>query len=85
MHRYERDVGQAAPQVLACLTPQESAVTRLVIAGRSNREIGDALVLSTKTVAYHLGHVYSKLGVRSRSQLIAANFSTTPNLSCRRK
>ncbi|HEY5980450.1 MAG TPA: AAA family ATPase [Microlunatus sp.] len=60
-----------APSPLTCLTPQEEAVTRLVADGRSNKEIADVLVLSPKTVAYHLGHVYAKLGVRSRSQLQA--------------
>ena len=53
------------------LTPQELAVARLVAAGRQNREIADELVLSVKTVTYHLGHVYAKLGVRSRTELAA--------------
>ena len=56
----------------AGLTPQEGAVARLVTEGRSNKEIAEVLVLSPKTVAYHLGHVYAKLGVRSRSQLLAS-------------
>jgi DNA-binding CsgD family transcriptional regulator/predicted negative regulator of RcsB-dependent stress response len=63
---------EAAPQnLLSGLTPQEEAVARLVADGRSNKEIAEALVLSPKTVAYHLGHVYAKVGVRSRSQLLA--------------
>ncbi len=53
------------------LTPQEEAVARLVADGRSNKEIAEVLVLSPKTVAYHLSHVYAKIGVRSRSQLLA--------------
>jgi DNA-binding CsgD family transcriptional regulator len=53
------------------LTPQERAVARLIGAGRTNREAADQLVLSVKTVGYHLGHVYAKLGVRSRSELAA--------------
>ena len=65
----ESDV--APPSPLTCLTPQEEAVARLVADGRSNKEIADVLVISPKTVAYHLGHVYAKLGVRSRSQLLA--------------
>ena len=55
----------------ATLTPQELAVARLVVAGRRNQEIADELVLSVKTVGYHLGHVYTKLGVRSRTELAA--------------
>lgn len=58
------------------LTPQELAVARLVTAGRSNREIAAELVVSPKTVEYHLGHVYDKLGVRSRTQLAARLAST---------
>ena len=59
------------PNPLPGLTPQEEAVARLVADGRSNKEIADVLVLSPKTVAYHLSHVFVKLGVRSRSQLLA--------------
>ena len=55
----------------ARLTPQELAVARLVAAGRRNQEIADELVLSVKTVGYHLGHVYAKLGVGSRTELAA--------------
>jgi DNA-binding CsgD family transcriptional regulator len=55
----------------AGLTPQEQAVTRLVCAGRSNREVAAELVISVKTVGYHLGNAYTKLGVSSRTQLAA--------------
>ncbi|MDA0164410.1 LuxR C-terminal-related transcriptional regulator [Solirubrobacter ginsenosidimutans] len=53
------------------LTPQEVAVTRLVVSGMSNREVSVELMLSTKTVEFHLSNVYTKLGVRSRSELRA--------------
>lgn len=62
------------------LTPQELAVVRLVVAGRSNREIAAELVVSPKTVEYHLGHVYGKLGVRSRTQLTARLAAPAPRL-----
>ena len=52
------------------LTPQEAEVARLVAAGRSNREVAAELFITTKTVEFHLGHVYRKLGVRSRTQLV---------------
>jgi DNA-binding NarL/FixJ family response regulator len=55
----------------AVLTPQEQAVTRPVCAGRSNREVATELVISVKTVGYHLGNAYIKLGVNSRTQLAA--------------
>jgi len=51
------------------LTPQELQVALVVAQGRTNREAGAALFLSPKTIEYHLGRVYRKLGVRSRSQL----------------
>jgi DNA-binding CsgD family transcriptional regulator len=51
------------------LTPQELAVANLVTRGMSNREVASELVVSVKTVEYHLGHVYAKVGVRSRSEL----------------
>jgi DNA-binding CsgD family transcriptional regulator len=53
------------------LTPQEIAVSRLVRKGLSNREIASELFLSTKTVEFHLSHVFLKLGITSRTQLVA--------------
>jgi len=53
------------------LTPQELAVARLVAVGRTNREVAAELVVSPKTVEYHLAHVYVKTGVRSRTELAA--------------
>lgn len=54
---------------LADLTAQELRVARLVAFGMSNRETAAELYLSPKTVEYHLGHAYAKLGVRTRHQL----------------
>lgn len=53
------------------LTPQEIAVTRLVVSGMTNREVSAELMLSTKTVEFHLSNIYTKLGVRTRSELRA--------------
>ena len=53
------------------LTPQELAVARLVVSGMTNREVSEQLMVSTKTVEFHLSHVYTKLGVRTRSELRA--------------
>jgi DNA-binding CsgD family transcriptional regulator len=52
------------------LTPQEVSVARLVATGRTNRQVADELVVSIKTVEYHLGNVYGKLGIRSRQELV---------------
>jgi DNA-binding CsgD family transcriptional regulator len=51
------------------LTAQELRVARLVAAGMSNREAAARLFLSPKTIEYHLGNAYTKLGVRTRHQL----------------
>jgi DNA-binding NarL/FixJ family response regulator len=51
------------------LTPQELAVARLVAGGLTNQQVARELVVSVKTVEYHLSHVYAKLGVNSRLHL----------------
>jgi DNA-binding CsgD family transcriptional regulator len=51
------------------LTPTEARVAELAAGGLSNKEIAEALFVSVHTVESHLSHAYSKLGVRSRSQL----------------
>jgi DNA-binding CsgD family transcriptional regulator len=51
------------------LTPAERRVAVLVAEGRTNREVAAALVLGERTVETHLSHVYSKLGIRSRTEL----------------
>lgn len=56
------------------LTPQEERVARSLLRGMTNREIARALHVSENTVEWHLRHVYEKVGVRSRSQLIARFF-----------
>ncbi|MFO7572882.1 MAG: LuxR C-terminal-related transcriptional regulator [Gaiellaceae bacterium] len=52
------------------LTTQELAVVKLVVAGATNREAAATLFVSPKTVEFHLGNVYRKLAVRSRSELV---------------
>ena len=53
------------------LTPQERTIATLVCQGLTNQEVAQQLVLSVKTVSYHLGNVYAKLGVHSRTRLAA--------------
>ena len=52
------------------LTPQEAAVARLARAGRTNREIAQQLHLSINTVETHMRHVFRKLGIERRWQLL---------------
>jgi DNA-binding CsgD family transcriptional regulator len=51
------------------LTLQELQVALKVAVGATNREVATALFLSPKTIEAHLGRVYSKLGLRSRTEL----------------
>jgi len=51
------------------LTAQEAQVARLAREGLSNPEIGARLFISPRTAQYHLSHVFTKLGISSRSQL----------------
>ncbi|WP_427918351.1 helix-turn-helix transcriptional regulator [Streptomyces sp. cg40] len=60
------------------LTAQEQAVAQLVASGATNKQAALELFISVKTVQYHLTHIYSKLGIRSRSEL-AAGFREAPD------
>ena len=78
LERAERELGACGLKPLRRsareqpgLTPQEQAVARLVAMGRTNRQVADELLLSTKTVEVHLTRIYAKLGITSRSQLAA--------------
>lgn len=51
------------------LTPRELQIALLLADGRTTRETAAALFMSPKTVEYHLRHVYTKLGIDSRSAL----------------
>jgi DNA-binding CsgD family transcriptional regulator len=60
------------------LTSRELAVARRAAAGMSNRDIASEMLISVKTVQFHIGNIYSKLGVRSRVQLAARLSSIQP-------
>jgi DNA-binding CsgD family transcriptional regulator len=63
--------GAEPTPVLPGLTRAEQAVARLVAAGRSNRQTAAELYVSVKTVEFHLGHIFDKLGIRSRKDLVS--------------
>jgi DNA-binding CsgD family transcriptional regulator len=60
------------PEAREQLTPQELQIAQLAAEGLSNREIGQQLYISHRTVGYHLHRIFPKLGITSRAQLHAA-------------
>ncbi len=62
--RLRRDVGEAG-----ALTAQELQIVQMAAAGMTNREIGQRLYLSHRTIGSHLYRAFPKLGIVARSQL----------------
>jgi len=56
------------------LSPRERQILALLAEGRTQGQIATALVISSKTVATHIQHILSKLGVQSRAQAVAVAF-----------
>nr|MDT0663163.1 helix-turn-helix transcriptional regulator [Micromonospora sp. DSM 115978] len=67
-----RDAGRGG------LSEREIEVARLVLAGRTHREIGSQLYVSPKTVEHHVARIRAKLGAGSRAEMIAALRSHLP-------
>jgi DNA-binding CsgD family transcriptional regulator len=65
----ERDSATSTATPESLMTAQEMQIARLAAQGLSNREIGQRLYLSPRTVGSHLYRIFPKLGIRSRSQL----------------
>jgi DNA-binding CsgD family transcriptional regulator len=57
------------PEAWTELSPQELQIAQLAAEGLSNREIGERLYLSHRTVSTHLYRLFPKLGITSRTQL----------------
>jgi len=72
--RAQRRLGVRVPRTgspsVSLLSTREIQVARLVAHGLTNRDIARRLYISPRTVETHLAHVFAKLGVRSRAELI---------------
>ena len=65
------------PEVRDQLTAQELQIAQLAAEGLSNREIGQKLFVSPRTVSTHLYRIYPKLGISARSELAATLVTTS--------
>jgi DNA-binding CsgD family transcriptional regulator/tetratricopeptide (TPR) repeat protein len=60
-----------SPATSFSLTRREAEVLRLVAEGRTNRQIGQELFITTKTASVHVSHILAKLGVAGRGEAAA--------------
>jgi DNA-binding CsgD family transcriptional regulator len=64
---------------LTVLTPQELQIAQLAAEGLSNRQIGEQLFLSHRTVGSHLYHLFPKLGITTRAELTGVLATSRPS------
>jgi DNA-binding NarL/FixJ family response regulator len=62
-------IGPRTPDARDRLTAQELQIAQLAAEGLSNREIGERLFLSHRTIGSHLYRIFPKLGITARAQL----------------
>ncbi|GAB3451861.1 AAA family ATPase [Kineococcus endophyticus] len=53
------------------LTPRELQVLELLAAGRTNRQVGEALFMAEKTASVHVSRIFAKLGASSRAEAVS--------------
>ncbi|MBS3784710.1 MAG: response regulator transcription factor [Anaerolineae bacterium] len=70
VNRFSRHVEEEEETPLEELTEREIEVLQLAGKGITNREIADSLSISHRTVQAHLSHIFSKLGVGSRTEAV---------------
>ncbi|MFI9593188.1 LuxR C-terminal-related transcriptional regulator [Nonomuraea sp. NPDC052265] len=63
-------VRPAADATVSQLTAQQAQIARMVAEGATNKEVAEHLFLSRRTVEHHLRNIFSKLGIRSRVELV---------------
>jgi DNA-binding NarL/FixJ family response regulator len=66
--------GHDSPTDTSGLSPREREILGLLAEGRTQGQIAGELVISPKTVATHIQHILSKLGVNTRAQAVALAF-----------
>ena len=64
-------VDQPSQDLVEPLSKRETEVLALIAEGRTNQEIAQELVLSLYTVKSHARHIFSKLGVKNRTEAVA--------------
>ncbi len=72
---------QARPGAAFGLSNREREVLGQIVQGRTNREIGERLFISQKTVGVHVGNILSKLGASGRVEaaMVAVRLDLVPN------
>ena len=64
------DRGNGSPKVDSHLTPREQEVAGFVMRRLSNKEIASLLRISERTVKFHIGNIFTKMHIHSRSELV---------------
>jgi DNA-binding NarL/FixJ family response regulator len=62
---------QEREHLVETLTGREAEVLRMLATGARNRQIAAQLVVAEKTIKHHVGQIYAKLGVRTRTEAVA--------------
>lgn len=73
-----RDRTNVTTTPISSLSPQERRVLTLIAAGKTNKEVGNDLGLTEKTVKNYLANIFTKLDVTRRSQAVAMFVSAKP-------
>jgi LuxR family maltose regulon positive regulatory protein len=76
VHTGDQSASQAAEPLQQALveplTKRELEMLQMITDGHSNKDIGSKLFVAESTVKWHLGNIYSKIGVKNRTQAIAS-------------
>lgn len=72
------DARDSTPAAFSCLSGREIEIIRWIQAGKTSWEVGCLLDISERTVKYHLGKIFRKLGVTNRSQVLGLLINSPP-------